>query len=65
MESGITFVWSETQVNSSANFTCPKNSAIKLLRKCSAGGQWGGFDEKGCGVLANNFTNLVIGSKNV
>ena len=64
-ELGITFVWPETLVNTTVHFTCPKNSAIKLPRKCTTGGYWGGFDENGCGVLANNFTNLEIESKNV
>ena len=32
---------------------------------CTAGGKWGGYDKNGCGKLANNFTNLVMGSENV
>ena len=64
-ELDIIFVWPETPVNSNATFKCPKNSAIVLMRECTAGGQWGEFDVKGCGVLAKNFSNLAIGSKNV
>ena len=64
-ELGITFVWPEIPVNSSANFTCPKNPAIKVPRMCTAGGKWGGYDKNGCGMLSNNFTNLVTESENV
>ena len=62
---GVIFEWPVTAVGSTASFKCPKNSAIKLQRKCNAGGQWEMFDQRGCGVLAKNFTNIVEASKNV
>lgn len=58
-------MWPETKVNSSAVFKCLENSAVELTRECKVGGQWGKYDPEGCGVLAKNFTYLVLESKNV
>ena len=60
-----TFKWPETNGGSDASFTCPNNPSFTVSRRCIPGGQWGIFDEAGCGVLTQVFRDISASSQNV
>lgn len=59
------FKWPETNGGSSASFMCPNNPSFTVNRQCIPGGQWGTFDEAGCGVLTQVFRDISARSQNV
>ena len=61
----IVFKWPETDSSSNATFVCPNNAMFMVSRQCYFDGQWGTFDEKGCGVLAMEFEEISVASQNV
>ena len=59
-ESGTTFYWPETIVTETATFTCPLGEGVTVDRICGAKGEWGQFDEIGCGEsISRQLNNLV------
>ena len=65
MSNDIVFKWSETAGASNASFICPNNGLFTVSRTCFTGGQWGQFDDKGCGVLASEFEDISVAAQNV
>ena len=65
MSNDIVFQWPETAGGSNASFICPNNRLFTVSRKCFTDGQWGRFDDKGCGVLASEFEDISGAAQNV
>ena len=61
----VVFKWSETVSSFNATFVCPNNEMFAVSRQCYFDGQWGTFNEKGCGVLAMEFEDISVASQNV
>ena len=65
MRNSVTFVWPETTSGSNASFTCPNNRLFAVNRFCQEDGQWGDFNDEGCGVLASELEDIATASQNV
>ena len=65
LSNGVVFKWPETASSSNASFVCPNNMMFNVGRQCYFDGQWGTFDDEGCGVLATEFEDINVASENV
>ena len=65
LSNGVVFKWPETVSSFNASFVCPNNIMFTVGRQCYFDGQWGTFDEEGCGVLATEFEHITVASVNV
>ena len=65
LSNGVVFKWPETASSSSASFVCPNNMMFTVTRQCYFDGQWGIFNDEGCGVLATQFGDINVASENV
>ena len=51
-ESGITYIWPQTNPSDTANFMCPFDSNV-VTRRCGLTGNWEAFDQQGCRNLSD------------
>ena len=61
----VIFIWLDTNSSFNATFVCPNNKMFNVSRQCLSSGQWGRFDDEGCGVLASEFEAISMASQNV
>ena len=59
------FKWPDTAGGSNASFICPNNLLFTVSRMCFKDGQWGEFDDKGCGVLGPEIEVISMAAQNV
>ena len=59
------FTWPETPRNTTAYYICPNNANFSVSRECSVEGVWLKFDERGCGVLAEELEMITMTAQDV
>ena len=62
-ESG--FAWPESPRSTTAYYVCPNNPSFAVSRECTVEGLWLDFDERGCGVLAQELEMITMMEQDV